>query len=228
KNVLEQMPVDQQSGNGRDQHGKTQYPGQQQTPGIGNMQANMRVNKEAAERVIVARAEYFLPGSVQRCGDISFAIELITYASADERSVRGALMPVKEGPQIMVADLEQVDPFMIFSRRPGAQTPNRAVNRPFKRGPAFHVPRRPDADLFRKDRRHAREYNRIEQQTQHDARPAVNGDHQLGLVLFQVNHQWLSCTTGTGPSNLNATSPPCRTSRAIAAMPTRASLRSRQ
>src|SRR3546814_10861223 len=104
EDILEQVPVDQQAGNRRDQHRKAQYASQQQAPGIWHVQADMGINQEAAERIVIAGAEDFLAGVVHGPIDTPFAVQLIVDAALNRRSLRIDLVPVKERAENVTAD----------------------------------------------------------------------------------------------------------------------------
>src|SRR3546814_20568371 len=85
--TLFRSPVDQKAGEGGDEHRQAKYAGQQQPPWIGDVQSNMRVDQEAAQRIVVAWAKHFFPSTKQLLGDTKVFVELIINAAADEGTV---------------------------------------------------------------------------------------------------------------------------------------------
>src|SRR3546814_4990584 len=81
-------------------------------PGIWHVQADMGIDQEAAERIVIAGAEDFLAGAVHGPIDTPFAVQLIVDAALNRRSLRIDLVPVKERAETVIADLEQIDALM--------------------------------------------------------------------------------------------------------------------
>src|SRR3546814_17340411 len=57
EDILEQVPVDQQAGNRREQHRKAQYASQQQEPGIWHVQAYQGIHQAEYDNNVIAAPE---------------------------------------------------------------------------------------------------------------------------------------------------------------------------
>ncbi len=92
----------------------------------------MGIDQEMAECVVIARTKYLFAGASLTIDNLAVAADPVENASAYQFSVRVDLMPVKEGAQIMIAYLEEVDAFMIFRRGLVSQCLDALPDRPLK------------------------------------------------------------------------------------------------
>src|SRR3546814_18824468 len=88
---------------------RSQYASQQQAPGIWHVQADMGIDQEAAERIVIAGADDFLAGAVHGPIDTPFAVQLIVDAALNRRSLRIDLVQVKERAEPVTSHPEPSD-----------------------------------------------------------------------------------------------------------------------
>ena len=174
------------------QHRDAQDAGQDEAPGIRQMQADMKLDEELPQRGCCIGCEHVQTEAFAACDDTVVGRHLVQHALLPDLAIDFHVAMEKEG-EVAGAGATDREIVAIFFRRIRRQPADQAFKRPREWVARAERAGRPQLDLLREHRGRAGHDHGVKQQTEDDAQPAVDGHHQFGFPLRKSDHRLVPC-----------------------------------